>query len=141
MTWVALHKFTIPGDIAAGVYVFMFGILYTVLHNTPAFDDNALFASIYLALTYTLSACITTVAYRLSPWHPLAKYPGPLLAKVSKYWIIRVVRRGELHRTIMDLHRIYGPYVRTGKCSVLINGEYLFKHPERSQRAIHCRRR
>ncbi|KZT01750.1 uncharacterized protein LAESUDRAFT_763488 [Laetiporus sulphureus 93-53] len=26
------------------------------------------------------------VAYRLSPWHPLAKYPGPLASSQSSGW-------------------------------------------------------
>ena len=114
MTWVALHKFTIPGDIAAAVYVFMFGILYTVLHNTPAFDDNALVASIYLALTYTLSACITTVAYRLSPWHPLAKFPGPPLAHATSLWLSNVTFGGRKHHVVHRLHAKYGLFVRIG---------------------------
>ncbi|PAV19171.1 cytochrome P450 [Pyrrhoderma noxium] len=77
------------------------------------FKTTTLAYAIGFSLFYA-SLLSNIIIYRLSPWHPLAKYPGPLLAKVSKYWIIRVVRRGELHRTIMDLHRIYGPYVRTG---------------------------
>ena len=26
--------------------------------------------------------------YRISPFHPLAKYPGPFIAKLSKFWMV-----------------------------------------------------
>ncbi|KAI0786227.1 cytochrome P450 [Abortiporus biennis] len=54
------------------------------------------------------------LTYRLSPMHPLAGYPGPLLAKVSKIWIVFHGRDGNQHRVIQDLHRTYGDVVRIG---------------------------
>lgn len=33
--------------------------------------------------------------YRISPFHPLARYPGPFLAKVSKFWNVWVMVTGE----------------------------------------------
>ncbi len=52
--------------------------------------------------------------YRLSPWHPLAQYPGPLLCKASKiYWLI-ATRNGNQHKVLAKLHKKYGDIVRTG---------------------------
>ncbi|OCB86513.1 high nitrogen upregulated cytochrome P450 monooxygenase 2 [Sanghuangporus baumii] len=65
------------------------------------------------ALFYvTLIASI--VFYRLSPWHPLAKYPGPLLAKISKAWASYHTAKGKLHLDLKKLHEKYGRYVRIG---------------------------
>ncbi|KAH8115860.1 high nitrogen upregulated cytochrome P450 monooxygenase 2 [Phellopilus nigrolimitatus] len=64
--------------------------------------------------TFYASLLSSIAVYRLSPWHPLAKYPGPILAKLSKFWIIVVILKGEQHRVIAALHRKHGPYVRLG---------------------------
>jgi hypothetical protein len=53
--------------------------------------------------------------YRLSPFHPLAKYPGPVIAKTSKLWAAYVCARGDLHRYYKNLHNRYGDVVRVGK--------------------------
>ncbi len=55
-----------------------------------------------------------TLAYRLSPFHPLAKYPGPLLAKTSKWWAAYLSGTGDQHRYIKRLHDRYGDVVRIG---------------------------
>ena len=56
-----------------------------------------------LLRTYAIfhtSLISSVVLYRLSPFHPLAKYPGPILAKISKLWFVSVhkvvVRRSGL---------------------------------------------
>ena len=55
-----------------------------------------------------------TLAYRLSSFHPLAKYPGPLLAKTSKWWAAYLSGTGEQHRYLKRLHDRYGDVVRIG---------------------------
>ena len=55
-----------------------------------------------------------TLAYRLSPFHPLAKYPGPIIAKSSKWWAAYISFRGDLHRYYKHLHDRYGDIVRIG---------------------------
>jgi hypothetical protein len=44
---------------------------------------------------------------------PLARVPGPFWAKLSKWWLIRRARNGDLHRELIRLHGIHGPLVRT----------------------------
>ncbi|EJF60792.1 cytochrome P450 [Dichomitus squalens LYAD-421 SS1] len=54
------------------------------------------------------------VAYRLSPLHPLARYPGPLLCKVSALWLAYKSTSGTQHRYVKSLHDRYGDVVRIG---------------------------
>ena len=54
--------------------------------------------------------------YRLLPFHPLAKYPGPAIAKTSKLWAAYLSGKGDLHRYYKRLHDHYGDVVRVGSC-------------------------
>ena len=55
------------------------------------------------------------IAYRLSPWHPLAGYPGPLVCKLSKFWMAYITAQGRAPFYIRELHGKYGDVVRIGK--------------------------
>lgn len=69
---------------------------------------------IFAVFWATLAALI--VAYRLSPFHPLAGYPGPLLCRVSKGWLAYIVGRGgKTHLYVRELHLRYGEVVRIGE--------------------------
>ncbi|KAF8070186.1 cytochrome P450 [Lyophyllum atratum] len=63
---------------------------------------------------YLTSLLVCTVAYRLSPFHPLAKYPGPLVCRVSKVWFALIAYNGKQHIYYNALHRRYGDIVRIG---------------------------
>ena len=65
--------------------------------------------------TYLATLVFSIVAYRLSPWHPLARYPGPIGCKLSKFWLAFVCVRGYQHRYIKSLHDRYGDVVRIGE--------------------------
>ncbi|KAF9443752.1 cytochrome P450 [Macrolepiota fuliginosa MF-IS2] len=63
---------------------------------------------------------LSILLHRLSPWHPLAQYPGPVLCKVSKiYWAI-ITRSGQQHKLLVTLHERYGDIVRIGPNEVSI---------------------
>jgi tryprostatin B 6-hydroxylase len=47
-------------------------------------------------------------------FHPLGRFPGPVLAKISSLWWTSQVWQGDAHLRIIDLHRQYGPIVRIG---------------------------
>nr|GAT50709.1 predicted protein [Mycena chlorophos] len=66
----------------------------------------------YLAFLSTLSMSI--VMYRLSPFHPLAAYPGPMLGKATKLWTLGISATGFHYLYLKKLHDKYGPYVRIG---------------------------
>ncbi|KAF6749572.1 cytochrome P450, partial [Ephemerocybe angulata] len=81
----------------------------TLLTNTPRLYAIALG---YLLYYLTLSTSI--ILYRISPFHPLAKHPGPLLCKISKWTGVWVAIKGNSHQFVKDLHLKYGPVVRVG---------------------------
>ncbi|KAF2786003.1 cytochrome P450 [Melanomma pulvis-pyrius CBS 109.77] len=52
--------------------------------------------------------------YRLSPLHPLAKFPGPKLAAVTSWYeaYYEIVLSGQYSKKISQLHDQYGPIIR-----------------------------
>jgi len=63
------------------------------------------------AILITFASFLTIVAYRLY-LHPLSKFPGPLLAKLTSFWIYRETYRGTEASTLAALHAKYGPIIR-----------------------------
>ncbi|KAF7973257.1 hypothetical protein HWV62_15681 [Athelia sp. TMB] len=63
---------------------------------------------------FYVSILAWTVAYRLSPWHPLAQFPGPKVCRVSKAVLAWQAYKGDLHRYVRGLHEAYGDMVRIG---------------------------
>ncbi|KAF7917859.1 uncharacterized protein EAE97_011997 [Botrytis byssoidea] len=53
------------------------------------------------------------VLYRLY-FHPLAAYPGPMLASVTDWYNVHHCLKGDRHLNEYRLHQIYGPIVRIG---------------------------
>lgn len=66
------------------------------------------FACFYASLLLSVSI------YRLAPWHPLAQYPGPIPARLTKLWGLWVTAKGKNHIYTKKLHEKYGPCVRIG---------------------------
>ncbi|RDW67212.1 cytochrome P450 [Aspergillus mulundensis] len=54
-------------------------------------------------------------------FHPLAKYPGPWLAKISNLYSGYHAWRGDLHLDMWKCHEKYGDFVRYGPNSLLVN--------------------
>ncbi|KAI0308525.1 hypothetical protein OF83DRAFT_236928, partial [Amylostereum chailletii] len=79
---------------------------FASLHTTSL--ALASFASYYALILFF------TVIYRLSPFHPLAHYPGPVLPKVSKWYSSYVCFQGKQHLWYQALHEQYGDIVRVG---------------------------
>ncbi len=73
------------------------------------------FEAFWLSLAiYVAALLIATVVYRLSPWHPLATYPGPALRKVSELVSAYYVATGRKGTHLRTLHEQYGDIVRIG---------------------------
>ena len=60
------------------------------------------------------------IAYRLI-FHPLAKYPGPLLGRLTDLYSVYHAWTGQRHLNLYHLHQKYGDIVRYGPNSVSIN--------------------
>ena len=63
---------------------------------------------------YLLALCTSVVLYRISPFHPLAKYPGPIWLRISKLPVLWIVYKGEYHLLLQRAHEQYGHVVRVG---------------------------
>ncbi|KAG6856054.1 hypothetical protein H0H87_008068, partial [Tephrocybe sp. NHM501043] len=68
--------------------------------------------AIYGAFFFALVSSI--ILYRLSPFHPLAKYPGPLINKITQFRSVWVQWTGHQYLVLKALHDIYGPVVHIG---------------------------
>ncbi|KAI1171705.1 averantin oxidoreductase [Nemania sp. FL0916] len=62
-----------------------------------------------LAIAYYGSVAIYNLWF-----HPLSKYPGPLLARASPLWMALSYFYGRTPTDLQKLHNQYGPVVRTG---------------------------
>ncbi|KAI0759727.1 hypothetical protein BD413DRAFT_487319 [Trametes elegans] len=82
------------------------------------------FAILAAGGTYLATLVLSVLAYRLSPFHPLARYPGPVALKLSKLTMSRIASTGQQHKYIKALHEKYGDAVRTGPNEVSI------RHPD-----------
>lgn len=87
--------------------------------------EQGAYAGLFSALFYTLFvylSILTTsvVAYRLSPFHPLAKYPGPLIARVTRLWAVYKAYGRQQHVYYHELHEKYGEVVRTGPDHLMV---------------------
>ena len=87
------------------------------------------------AAYWALLLCFTGL-YRISPFHRLAAFPGPLGAKLSKVWMTFIMAEGKISLYYRDLHRQYGDVVRVGTwthSSMFI--EYSISHRYRAERS------
>lgn len=89
--------------------------------STLLIPHYGLFLASLVALATYHSVLLTSISlYRISPWHPLANYPGPLPAKLSKWWIVWKERHGKQYLYIQELHNRYGDIIRIGPNEVSI---------------------
>lgn len=51
---------------------------------------------------YIVSLTLLIVEYRLSSRHPLARFPGPAMAKLTKWYMVYHVLKGDRHTTLQQ---------------------------------------
>ncbi|KAK8022508.1 cytochrome P450 [Apiospora rasikravindrae] len=69
------------------------------------------------ALTLIVLAKLTYLAF----FHPLARYPGPFLAKFTDAYGAYHGWKGDIHLDMWRAHQTYGDYVRYGPNKLMIN--------------------
>ena len=106
-------------------------VIPALLSQPISYTGRSLYAAVPLAFTtYIGSVVFFTLAYRLSPFHSLAKYPGPVIAKTSKWWAAYIGTIGDSHRYYKHLHDRYGDVVRIGRDGRLPSVIYPLIHPQ-----------
>lgn len=84
-------------------------------------------SSVFLATSSTILLSLLTLAIYRIFLHPLSKYPGPLLAKLTPLHASWHAYKGDRHLLLHKLHQRYGPIVRWGPNSVSINSATALK--------------
>ncbi|KAJ2969440.1 hypothetical protein NUW54_g12963 [Trametes sanguinea] len=74
----------------------------------------AVWAALVSSATFLSTLFLSIVFYRLSPFHPLAQYPGPMMCKLTKFWMAYLSLEGYQHLYVQRLHDRYGDVVRIG---------------------------
>ncbi|KAF2235167.1 benzoate 4-monooxygenase cytochrome P450 [Viridothelium virens] len=81
---------------------------------------------------------LVSLLYQRLYYHPLAKYPGPFLAKLTDLYAAYYAYTGDLHIKMKEAHDQYGDYVRFGPAKILCNTNtslhviYKSKHVKKS---------
>jgi len=63
---------------------------------------------------------VVVCVYRIF-FHPLARYPGPLLARISNSYAAWHAYKGDIHIDMWQCHQIYGKVVRYAPNRILVN--------------------
>ncbi|KAI9056790.1 cytochrome P450 [Trametes sanguinea] len=114
--------------------------LYLFLRTYDVLPYPASVTTCALISIYAVTALTITALYRLSPWHPLAAYPGPRLAKLTTLWLSYVSYTGKRYEIIDALHIQYGPFLRIGPNHLTINSASatsLYLNTEKSEAYRH----
>ena len=76
-------------------------LLTLTLSSSPA---SPTCTALTLTLTYLAALLASTAVYRLSPWHPLARFPGLLLPRLTEFWRAVLAANGQQHTAVQKLH-------------------------------------
>lgn len=68
-----------------------------------------------------LVLCFLLLAYLGVLGGSISRIPGPFSAKFSRLWMVKHSWQGDMHRTMIALHRKHGKLVRTGPNEVSVS--------------------
>ncbi|KAL7907218.1 cytochrome P450 [Trichoderma velutinum] len=101
---------------------FLSGVVFirSSIFNSPNTDwISALSLSTQIHACFLQGLYLSLITYRLF-FHPLNKFPGPIGARISTFWLCYHVRSLDAWRKIAALHNQYGPFVRVSPSEVSI---------------------
>lgn len=106
---------------------FILSSLRSVL-TSPLLLLAAIFGTLFLSVRYSPHSqdvtdkpqIIAVIIYRLT-FHPLARYPGPFLAKITDLHLAYYAYKGSRHLEFQRAHVKYGSYVRLGPNLLSVN--------------------
>ncbi|KDQ55995.1 hypothetical protein JAAARDRAFT_79518 [Jaapia argillacea MUCL 33604] len=99
------------------------GVFSIPLHQAFSGTIGLFLVPLVSWVSYVALLLFWTASYRLSPFHPLSRFPGPVLGKLTKVWSAWITWKGRRHIYIKDLHDFYGDVVRIGP------NELSIRHP------------
>ncbi|KAI0792877.1 high nitrogen upregulated cytochrome P450 monooxygenase 2 [Abortiporus biennis] len=101
--------------------VTLLAVLPSILSGLLAQELHSIAAIPLTFIAFYSILALSIVGYRLSPFHPLSSYPGPIFCKISKLWLYVQAKDGKQHLYIQALHRRYhSDIVRIGPNEVSI---------------------
>ncbi|KAK7442889.1 hypothetical protein CaCOL14_011107 [Colletotrichum acutatum] len=78
--------------------------------------------SLQVAAVILTIICFLTIPLTYNVlFHPLARVPGPFLAKLNDFWHAYQLYTDMRHETLCKLHDQYGPLVRLGPSTISVN--------------------
>ncbi|CAL1708242.1 unnamed protein product [Somion occarium] len=120
-TWWIYHSFE-PADLLS-TSLLLFGVPTMLIAFLRAQFTSLVTAVLTTFVSYYFILLALVIGYRLSPFHPLAQYPGPLPGKISKLWDVWMTAKGSHHQYVRALHDKYGDIVRIGPNELSIRHE------------------
>lgn len=85
-------------------------------HPHLGLDAALVTATATAALSFAYGLLGSVLAYRVF-FHRLRRFPGPLGARLSRFYALRhAARNRQMHLVLERLHEEYGDFVRVGMC-------------------------
>lgn len=110
LTHVLFHNWR-PQRLLQTVVVTVFSLPIALIAISGEFTISATCTAY---ISYLCTLCASIGLYRLSPFHPLSGFPGPVLHKLTKLSGVWSSFIGHQHLIVKRLHDKYGPVVRVG---------------------------
>ncbi|KAF3384940.1 hypothetical protein F1880_002809 [Penicillium rolfsii] len=113
---------SVVGSLLIGAFFIWIGLAVSFTRVLDVGLIVAIAKSSLACLSFLAGLGISTVVYRLL-FHRLRSFPGPLGARVSRFYTLWVTKRSGLryHRELERLHAEFGDFVRTGPREVSVN--------------------
>jgi len=76
---------------------------------------------LYLTIPLLAVAFVSGFIIKRRYFSPLRRFPGPFWASVTRWWLVHQIFKGDHEKTMLRLHRKYGPIIRITPFEVAIS--------------------